>query len=44
MKKVSEKAMRSINGGYWYCKVCGKKYPWKWQAMAHTIASGHAFQ
>lgn len=44
MKKVSEQTMRLVNGGYWYCKVCGKKYWTKGAAMWHTILSGHAFQ
>lgn len=44
MKQVSEKTMRSVNGGYWYCKVCRSTFLTKGGAMWHTIISGHAFQ
>lgn len=44
MKKVTENTMRSINGGYYYCKVCNKTFLTYAGALAHvtawTVAAG----
>lgn len=41
MKIMNTEEMRTINGGYWYCKVCGYKNFLKAIVFNHVIWSGH---
>ena len=41
MKPMEVNEMRKINGGYWYCKVCGYKNDIKAFVFNHVLWSGH---